>query len=875
MAKLTLTDLANLQNEQTAVSAINANNTAIENAIELTLSRTDQSPNQMGVDLDMNSNSVINLPHPLNSSEAVRKQYVDDLITDIVLGNIPPETIIDSLTDYLEGGVYETVDGEIGVRNRNYPVGDVRRYGVFPDGFQVNANIFNGDNIIYGTPGTFARAEIGMRVWSEALISAPNSLGNVIIGKSADASTLTLTDAASATGVQLCLIGTFWEGDSATAQFMENIYLNAKNPLIQIFWPRGLYTTGMNLTSVHSGTYEQPSRMHFDNAEFGSILHLIDNVEWVEWTGTVSCHDRLGMICHNVKIENVYQLSDPNKHVGVFGKKSRGVHILGCSNIYIKYLDVEDTEPVVIDDLAPAWAAVALQTGGVTEGNFTIDKIRVRNSATHGVYLNGQGINIGEILVEGWGSAVIDYFPVPGFGGGLQDYLGGLVGSNKGFAVGLCRTGDCKIGKISISQRNASAPGAVNSFIILDSGRTANPLNADLRDVYVEHMEIVSGPGAKVAFVNPETAGEGVGQTAYLDFRCDKFVLYLPRETTLSQAGSPSLMEVYPGATGASVTVDFGSMTFLNTFGYLPIKLRSSNASPVMFKADLIKFSRLSGGSERPIGAGFIEAVSDKTHELVRLRVDIGDISGFWTPPFSGANPLPYSDKALIVLDGVSESKINSIRLVGEIPSEATVLSMTDCSNVSISNMLTYLLVGSSVVLPVIVLNNNTRVYLDNFSIMSGDTTGTGIYFGNGTHSQYKFTNGNIQGFDKGLDKHVSAVFSKCSGINIGDLTNSTPTTLSEGDFYSIESITSPTLAGTVQNVPYAPRVFKQTVGDGVATVIVVTHNLNTKNLVVSANLVSTGAVPSYTLSYSGLNTITFTFSPAPASNDVLVTIIG
>ena len=60
MAKLTLTDLANLQNETSAVASLNNNNTAIEVAMEKTLSRDGTTPNQMEVDLDLNSNDIIN-----------------------------------------------------------------------------------------------------------------------------------------------------------------------------------------------------------------------------------------------------------------------------------------------------------------------------------------------------------------------------------------------------------------------------------------------------------------------------------------------------------------------------------------------------------------------------------------------------------------------------------------------------------------------------------------------------------------------------------------------------------------------------------------------------------------------------------------------
>lgn len=74
MAKLVLTDLANLSNENTAVAAVNANNTAIETALENTLSRDGTSPNTMSSTLDMNSNRIINLPPPGGPTDPARFQ---------------------------------------------------------------------------------------------------------------------------------------------------------------------------------------------------------------------------------------------------------------------------------------------------------------------------------------------------------------------------------------------------------------------------------------------------------------------------------------------------------------------------------------------------------------------------------------------------------------------------------------------------------------------------------------------------------------------------------------------------------------------------------------------------------------------------------
>jgi len=75
MAKLTLTDVGNLQNEGSAVNTINNNSTATEVALENTLSRDGTSPNQMVADLDMNSNQILNCPFATTAGEPTLAQY--------------------------------------------------------------------------------------------------------------------------------------------------------------------------------------------------------------------------------------------------------------------------------------------------------------------------------------------------------------------------------------------------------------------------------------------------------------------------------------------------------------------------------------------------------------------------------------------------------------------------------------------------------------------------------------------------------------------------------------------------------------------------------------------------------------------------------
>src|SRR5258706_8527673 len=70
--KVSLTNIANLQNETTVVDAINANNAAITAAMTNTLSRDGILPNQMTASLDMNSQRILNLPTPVSNYEPVR-----------------------------------------------------------------------------------------------------------------------------------------------------------------------------------------------------------------------------------------------------------------------------------------------------------------------------------------------------------------------------------------------------------------------------------------------------------------------------------------------------------------------------------------------------------------------------------------------------------------------------------------------------------------------------------------------------------------------------------------------------------------------------------------------------------------------------------
>ena len=68
---------------------------------------------------------------------------------------------------------------------------------------------------------------------------------------------------------------------------------------------------------------------------------------------------------------------------------------------------------------------------------------------------------------------------------------------------------------------------------------------------------------------------------------------------------------------------------------------------------------------------------------------------------------------------------------------------------------------------------------------------------------------------------------------------------------------------------------FVQTIGDGTATTITLTHNLNTRNVIASVKRSSTHAEVECDVVAATVNTVTLTFATAPATNEFYATVIS
>lgn len=88
MTKLTLGNVANLQNESSVVTTLALNNAATVAALENTISRDGTTPNQMNADYDMNSHRILNLPDATDAHEPATFGQLEDRIEAVGNGAV-------------------------------------------------------------------------------------------------------------------------------------------------------------------------------------------------------------------------------------------------------------------------------------------------------------------------------------------------------------------------------------------------------------------------------------------------------------------------------------------------------------------------------------------------------------------------------------------------------------------------------------------------------------------------------------------------------------------------------------------------------------------------------------------------------------------
>jgi len=83
MPKVNFNTFSSLANQSSFLNRLNQNFSNLSNYLDNTLSRNGQLPNTMEATLNMDNRRITNLPKPVNSSEPVRKQDLDELYIDL------------------------------------------------------------------------------------------------------------------------------------------------------------------------------------------------------------------------------------------------------------------------------------------------------------------------------------------------------------------------------------------------------------------------------------------------------------------------------------------------------------------------------------------------------------------------------------------------------------------------------------------------------------------------------------------------------------------------------------------------------------------------------------------------------------------------
>jgi hypothetical protein len=170
---------------------------------------------------------------------------------------------------------------------------------------------------------------------------------------------------------------------------------------VPLYFPAGYYKCAFD------NYYSNLTCIFEEGAIFGGTIHAAINTSPgnpsvnrpsnVKFLGTVGSYERVGSYnCDNVYIERIHLHSDTSKRIG--GGKPSGCHFyLDTKNLIIGEIIIDDVE-------SNGSYAVGIDGNSSYEpSNVSIQKITIKDSEVHGLFLCGSGHYIGTVDVYGYG----------------------------------------------------------------------------------------------------------------------------------------------------------------------------------------------------------------------------------------------------------------------------------------------------------------------------------------------------------------------------------------------------------------------------------------------------------------------------------------
>lgn len=620
---------------------------------------------------------------------------------------------------YFRRARYAAVAGETGILNAAWPVGDVRRYGVTPDGVTdwetaysarmqaVYANSCLDGVTVTWPPGLYATGmnipsaysgskmhfEVGAEFGSIVhLISsaAPTPRAITTIVRAANVATVTTSVAHGfISGEVKRIVGVL----GGTSDF------NAEDVTITV-------TGATTFTYANTGANEAGSVVATQAYALEKALRNL------RWTGTLTTYDRFGTInLIDSYIERVHVKSDLVKHTIYPGTKSRGIHIyFGTARLTSEEWLVDDCGNLNNTD-----AALAIDGSAFNPVDLRVKKIRIRKSDTHGAYITGFGHQFGELQV--------DEFAASTYGGtGLQD-ADNLAQSQEQKGVWINRA-VCDIGVLRIGQSITEARASAMYHLLVDETGVSTVNTSRPRSVNIGHAY----------FTNVNAGGVSFGDRNYLSpgqlhVNIDKAEVLLAASAVLTAGYQLVSVQKNTGET----YVRIGYLALLNQVAQPGVK----TALGSIFAFDVL--------DSRPT----VDAGTNNGSVLEALgRVVGGAIRWAGAGGSMGATPVVYFNGA-----GASASSVRELHLVMNAAANTQAVKLATVSRVQLGKIYSALCRSTTACVELATVDN---CRIEAMHLTGAAVTGIGVLF-NGV-TDCTFGNVNVSDFATGCKKGAGAI---------------------------------------------------------------------------------------------------------------------
>ena len=239
----------------------------------------------------------------------------------------------------------------------------------------------------------------------------------------------------------------------------QTIFDLAEKENIKLFFPKGFYNFGLYLKG------RQNIEITFDDASFSGPLYIIENEEKKK-SSNITLKGKLTTYfktfirnSKEIEIEKLNIVTDVDKNSAKLRSMGCDIYV-GSEDIYISQLYIDDLGS---GNESYANSRAALQVHGWNNNpkNLVIDKVHIKSSDKHGIYLTGEDHLINKVIIDKFGTGSIKETR------DLDDSKKGETQNVTGLWLNKCN--NSTINSVEINTQNSKGKYAV----WLDSGITA------------------------------------------------------------------------------------------------------------------------------------------------------------------------------------------------------------------------------------------------------------------------------------------------------------------------------------------------------------------------------------------------------------------